>query len=183
MRACIARVALVALAALPIVASAAPVELPAPGTASAALPALAHYTCEAAGQDRQCRFEPRAGALTFEGIPVVAVRIRLADERVVSGTVWFAEGRFDSATRSLTTRLGPPETRTEELRAGMGATFTNAVLVWHRPGQAAWLAEQFSGGIDTSSVTWMSAEALAGWLRARAAETVNGARNLRSGYD
>ncbi len=177
------RIGLAVLAALPFVASAAPLELPAPGTTSAELPALSQYTCEATGHDTQCRFEPRAGGLTFEGIPVVAVILRLKDERVVSGTVWFAESRFESATGSLTARFGPPEIRPEELRAGMGATFTNAVLLWRRSGADAWLAEQFSGGIDSASVSRMSGEALAAWLRARAAETVNGARNLRSGYD
>jgi hypothetical protein len=131
----------------------------------------------------RCLLEPRAGTVTFQGIPAAAVSIRLHDNRVVSGTVWFAESRFESATEPLTTRLGPPETRAEELRAGMGATFTNAVLIWRTPGDSAWLAEQFSGGIDTASVSRLSREALEAWIRARDAETVNGARNLRSGYE
>lgn len=174
---------LAALAVLSFAASATELALPPPGTAAGDIPALERFACETHGRDRRCRLEARSGMPMFEGIPTVAMLVRLRDDGVVSGTAWFAETHFESVTSSLTARFGPPEERPESLRAGMGATFTNAVLIWRHPDGSAWLAEQFSGGIDTASVTRMTGSALAAWLREREAETANGTRNLRSGYD
>jgi len=151
-------------------------QLPAPGTPRPEIAGLDDFACEAEPRASRCRL--KAGlARTFAGVPVEGAVIDVRQGRVAVAAAFFDERNFPAVAERLAADLGPGEDYSEELRAGMGATFTNVVKAWRREG-TVWFAEQFAGRITRSAVSRVPAAEFDGMLAARAAQRVNGARDL-----
>lgn len=168
--------ALVLLFVLSGACSAAELVLPAPGTPRPEVAGLDDYACEVEPRVMRCRL--KAGlSKTFAGLPVDAAVLDVREGRVMVSAVFFDEAGFAAVTERLAADFGAGEDHSEELRAGMGATFTNVVKAWRRDG-AVWFAEQFAGRINRSAVSRVGATEFDGMMAARAAQRTNGARNL-----
>lgn len=152
-------------------------ELPRPGTAAAQVPALA-VDFECRREAREARCELKGGVTrTFQGVAVQSAVIHVREGKVAVAAVFFAETSFDAVLGRLEAVLGPAEDHSERLRGGMGGTFVNTVRAW-RESDTVWMAEQFAGRIARSAVSRVDAETFDGIMRARAAQRVNGARDL-----
>jgi len=134
------------------------------------------FDCETTSGETRCRLEPGVAPGCF-GTVVSDALLQVREGRVAIAAVFFDEGAYASVLERLTNDLGAGEDRSEQLRAGMGGTFTNVVKVWRREG-SVWFAEQFAGRIDRSSVSRANAADFDAMMRARAAQRVNGARDL-----
>jgi hypothetical protein len=155
---------------------AAELELPAPGTARPEVAGLEDFACETEPRVSRCRLKPGL-ARTFAGAPVEDAILDIREGRVAVAAVFFDEQRFPAVAERLAADFGPGEDHSEALRAGMGATFTNVVKAWRREG-AVWFAEQFAGRITRSAVSRVPVTEFDGMMAARAAQRVNGARDL-----
>jgi len=115
--------------------------------------------------------------MSFAGAPVVGAILDIREGRVAVAAVFFDEQGFPDVEQRLAAGFGPGEDYSEELRAGMGATFTNVVKAWRREG-TVWFAEQFAGRINRSAVSRVSVGEFDAMMAARAAQRTNGARDL-----
>lgn len=162
--------------ALSIECAAAELALPAPGTARPEVAGLDDFTCEMEPRVSRCRL--RSGlARTFAGVPVESALLDIRESQVVVAAVFFDETGFVAVIERLTADFGTAEDHSEQLRAGMGGNFTNVVKAWRRDG-TVWFAEQFAGRINRSAVSRVGTAEFDGMMAARAAQRVNGARNL-----
>lgn len=149
------------------------IELPLPGRSLVDAPS---WTCVAAADATICTRRDGAPA-TFTGMAVLGVRVTTRHGAIESSTALLSESDFDTVLGTLQQRWGPGEDHSENLRAGMGATFVNTVRVWRRP-EGVWFAEQFAGSILRSGVSVQSPSAFEAESERRARATTNGARDL-----
>lgn len=135
-----------------------------------------HWNCTVRGEDTACRLRD-PGSLVFHGVQVESVEQAYRGGALVATTIRFRESAFQSVLSSLQATLGPGEDRSERLRTGMGATFTNSVRVWRFP-REAWHLEQYGRNINTSALRRMTGDGLEELLRQREAATFKGIRDL-----
>jgi len=155
---------------------AAELELPAPGTARPEVADLEAFSCETEPRVSRCRLKPGLGR-TFAGVPVDAAILDIREGKVTVAAVFFDESSFDDVAARLSNDFGPGEDHSEALRGGMGGTFTNQVKAWRRDG-AVWFAEQYAGRINRSAVSRLRPAEFDAIMAARAAQRVNGTRDL-----
>jgi hypothetical protein len=156
--------------------AAADLELPAPGTARPEVAGLDAFTCETEPRASRCRLKPGL-ARTFAAVPVEGAILDVREGKVAVAAVFFDESRFEDVVVRLANDFGPGEDHSEALRAGMGGTFTNVVKAWRRDG-SVWFAEQYAGRINRSAVSRLRPAEFDAIMAARAAQRVNGARDL-----
>jgi hypothetical protein len=150
--------------------------LPAPGTARPEVADLDAFACETEPRVSRCRLKPDV-AKTFAGVPVAGAILDIREGKVAVAAVFFDETSFESVAARLAADFGPGEDHSEALRGGMGGTFNNVVKAWRREG-SVWFAEQFAGRISRSAVSRVRPAEFDAIMAARAAQRVNGARDL-----
>jgi hypothetical protein len=134
-------------------------------------------TCSAAGDGQVCTASTGTG-LTFAGLPVRAMELRFAEERLVRVAVRFSEQHYRALLAFLGTQFGASDDRSFRARGGMAmAEFEAGVHVWEHDGVSLVL-EQFAGKIDRSVLAYGSAAEMADLVRSKTSYPRGARRDL-----
>jgi hypothetical protein len=139
----------------------------------------APMTCGPAGDGhgQVCTASPGTG-VTFAGLPVRAVELRFAEERLVRVAVKLSEQHYRALLTFLGTQFGASDDRSFRARGGMAmAEFEAGVHLWEHAGVSLVL-EQFAGKIDRSVLTYGSAAAMADLVRSKTSYPRGARRDL-----
>ncbi len=139
----------------------------------------APMTCSAAGDGHGQVCAARTGTgETFAGLPVRAVELRFADERLVRAAVTLSEQHYRALLAFLGPRFGASDDRSFRARGGMAmAEFEAGVHVW-KHADVSLVLEQFAGKIDRSVLTYGSAAAMADLVRSKTSYPRGARRDL-----
>lgn len=137
---------------------------------------LSRYRCRNEAPAVTCRLIAPDG-LSIGGISVLGQTLSYRDGNLerVSTTIDIAA--FELVRQRLIARLGPGEESTERLRAGMGGSFKNLVVAWHKADHCVLLEQHFER-VTQSGVSVMGCEVLEALLAARERQRVRGLRDF-----
>jgi hypothetical protein len=134
-------------------------------------------TCSPAAAAQVCTASVEPGR-TFAGLPVQAVDLRFAEERLVRVALRLNERHYRALLVFLGEQFGVSDDRTFRARGGMAmAEFEAGVHLWVHDGVSLVL-EQFAGKIDRSMLTYGTAATMAELVRSKTSYPRGARRDL-----
>jgi hypothetical protein len=134
-------------------------------------------TCSPAAGAQVCAASVQPGR-TFAGLPVQAVDLSFAEERLVRVALRLNERYYRALLAFLGEQFGVSDNRTFRARGGMAmAEFEAGVHLWEHDGVSLVL-EQFAGKIERSMLTYGTAAMMAELVRSKTSYPRGARRDL-----